>query len=270
MESFISKEKSKQLVNVVLVLFVILSLFFFFKFINEIKKSGHIGREVGMQNSISVSGMGEVVALPDVATFSFTVREEFDEVSKAQEDVTNKMNAILDALKTEGIEEKDIKTTGYNIYPQYDYSNIQCLSYPCPPSRQTLRGYEVSHSVMIKVQDTEKTGDLLELVGSFDVDNVSGISFSIDDTEAPEEEARSLAIKDAQKQAEKLADDLGVKLVRVMSFYENNYPGPYYYDSYAMMGKGDAALGEGGRVSPTIPTGENTIQSQVTITYEIR
>jgi len=266
MNSFFTTERGKHLVNVALALLVIFCFLFFFKFINEIKKGGYIGREYGIQNSINISGVGEVVAIPDIATFSFVVRAEKSTVETAQKEVTEKTNNILDALKKGGVDEKDIKTTGYNIYPQYDYPTIQCFAYPCPPSKSILRGYEVSHSITVKVRDTENTGELLTMIGKYEVDNVSGISFGIDDEEALKAEARSLAIEDAKKQAERLAKDLGVKIVRVVSFYENNYPMPYYGGEYAM-GKGGDAMME---ASPVIPAGENTIISNVSVTYEIR
>jgi len=252
----------------VLLLLAIFSLLFFFKFINEVKKSGYIGREYGIQNSITVTGNGEVVSVPDIATFSFTVRSEKSTVEASQKEVTDKTNKIISALKDKGVDEKDIKTTGYNIYPQYDYNNIQCFAYPCPPSKQVLRGYEVSHSITVKVRDTKNTGDLLTMVGEYEVENVSGINFSIDDEDALMEEARSLAIDDAKNKADQLAKDLGVKLVRVVSFYENNYPMPYYADSYGVMGKGGDMMESS--VAPEIPTGENTITSNVSVTYEIR
>ena len=179
MESFFSKERTKYISNAVLVLLVIFCLFFFFKFVNEVKQSRYVGSQYGIQNSINISGEGEVIAIPDVATFSFSVREEMATVDAAQKLVTEKMNKVLAGLADAGIKDEDIKTTGYNIYPQYDYNNIQCFSYPCSPSKQTLRGYEVSHQVFVKVRDTEKTGEILAMVGKYNVDNVSGISFQL-------------------------------------------------------------------------------------------
>ncbi len=267
MNSLFETRRGKNLANFIIILLAVSSLFIFFKFINEVKRSSFIGREAGVQNTITISGEGEVFAVPDVATFSFTVRDEQADANSAQVSVTETMNKILEALDKNGIDEKDVKTTAYNIYPQYEWTQIQCIRYPCPGGEQRLKGYEVSHSVLIKVRDTDDTGTLLSLVGEMGADNVSGINFSIDDEEALNEEARELAIKDAKEKAERLADDLGIKLVRIISFYESKN-NPYYarveslaYDS-----------GFGGDIAPTpnIPTGENKISSNVNITYEIR
>ncbi len=266
----IPENKTKQLVNMGLLLLTVLSLFVLFKFINEAKETRFIGSEFAYQNTISVTGEGEVVAIPDVATFTFTVREEAKDVASAQEVVTREMNAILDLLKENDVEEKDIKTLSYNIYPQYDYIRIQCITYPCEPGREELRGYEVNHAVQVKVRDTEAVGNLLSLVGNEGADNVSGINFSIDDEDTLKADAREQAIEDAEEKAKRLAKDLGVRIVRVASFYEDRgYPGVMYAESRAY---GGDAMMDGAVSYPTanIPVGENTIRSTVTITYQIR
>jgi len=268
MDSFFTTSKGKHVTNLLLIFLAVLSLFVFFKFINEVKRSSFIGREAGVHNTISVSGEGEVFAVPDIATFSFTVRDEQADANSAQKVVTDSMNKILAELEEEGIEEKDIKTTSYNIYPRYDWVQRQCITYPCSGGEQVLRGYEVTHSVHIKVRDTETTGELLSLVGEMGADNVSGINFSIDDEELLEADARELAIDDAKKKAERLANDLGVKLVRIVSFYESG--GERYHDYARAELSFDSAVGGGAEKAPSIPTGENKISSNINITYEIR
>lgn len=257
----LSDKRQQQIGVVFLVLLVLLSIFFLAKTMNEFERRGASGH----LPTITVSGEGEVVAIPDVATFSFSVQEERDTTAAAQESVTEQMNTILDLLKDEGIEEKDIKTTNYSIFPQYDF--IQCISAPCPPSRRELRGYEVSHTIEVKIRDTEEVGDVLALVGDAGADNVSGINFSIDDEEALREEARAKAIEDARAKAKQLAEDLDVRIKGVVSFNESGDESIYYarQESLAMDG-----MGGGPSASPSIPSGENTILSRVHITYEIR
>ena len=155
-------------------------------------------------NSISVSGEGEVVAVPDVATFYFTVSADGKTASTAQESVTAKMNAIILELKNQGIEEKDIKTTDYSVFPKYRYQT-EMMMYPSVPSRQVPDGYTANHSITLKVRNTEKAGILLTLVGEKGATYVSGLSFEIDDRDALVEEARAEAIKDAKEKAKLLS-----------------------------------------------------------------
>lgn len=219
-------------------------------------------------NTIVVSGVGEAVAVPDVATFSFSVVESSEDVASAQNIATEKFNKVFEYLKNSGIEEKDMKTTGYNVYPKYEWIQPICISeISCPRGKNELVGYEVSQSVKVKVRDTQKAGDILSGIGSFNVSNISGLNFEVDDEEALIADARSKAIEDAKVKAKKLAKELGVNLVDIIGFNEG-YEGPVY-ESY-MESKAYGLGGDMMMESPSIPTGENQIERTVYITYKIR
>ena len=251
-------------------LFALLVVATLFGVVGTIKVIGAGGDRIA-EATISVSGTGEVTAIPDVATFTFSVMEEAKDVATAQTAAAEKTNAILAFLEDEGIEDADIKTTGYNVYPRYDYvqREIQCITYPCvqPGGEQVLRGYQVTQSVTVTVRETDEAGTLLSGVGSRGATNVSGLSFTIDDEDALVREARQKAINDAKEKAERLADDLDVRLVRIVSFNES---GGDYYPRYDYAYAEDAMATKAGGVSPEIPVGENTITRTVHIVYEIR
>ena len=248
-----------------------LALFLLILTLSTLKEYRFIGSGVTATNTITVSGEGEVFAVPDTATFSVTVQEEAKEVKDAQSVATKKSNDIVAYLKAQGIDEKDIQTTDYSVYPQYDYLQAEvCREGYCPPGRQALRGFQVSQTLTVKVRDTEKAGGLLSGVGSLGASSVSGLSFELDksDQSAKEAEARGKAIDDAREKAEALAKQLGVSLVRIVGFSENgNYP-MYYAKAEMSM----ATDGRGGAPAPApeIPVGENKITSNVSVTYEIR
>lgn len=246
------------------VLMCLLATFVATKIVTEVVKWTE-GDDTYPSNVISVTGEGEAVAVPDVAEFSFSVNEKGASVDVAQKTATTKINSAIDFLKENGVEEKDIKTTGYNAYPQYQYTT--CTGAVCV-SDQKLIGYEVSQTVSVTVRDTAKAGDLLSGVGKTGISNISGLSFKVDDQEKFKNEARVMAIEKAKEQAEVLADGLGVKLKGVVSFSEDSSP---YYDRYGM--GGDMMLGKEAAmssVSPQIPSGEQKITSRVYVTYEIR
>lgn len=227
--------------------------------------------DVAPTNVINVTGKGESLAKPDIATVSFSVFQESKAIADAQKIVTDKTNKAVDFLKANGVAEKDIKTTGYNIYPQYDYLQAAaCTSGFCPSGRQVLRGYQVTQSIDLKIRDIAKAGTILSGLTDAGVNTVSGLTFGIDDEDAITAAARKDAIDDAQSKARQLAKDLGVRLVRIVSFSENGggYPMPMYATNQKVLGMGGADARQ--EMSAAVPTGENTITSNVTISYEIR
>lgn len=220
--------------------------------------------------TVSVVGEGEVFAKPDIATFTFSVRAEGDDATAAQEQSATAMNEILGYLEEAGIEEKDIRTQYYNLNPRYEYTQSICTREGyCPPGERVLRGYEVNQSVQVKVRDTATAGELISGVGSRGATDVSGLSFTIDDEESLKAEAREAAIANAKEKADALADDLGVRIVRIANFWEEQgYPQPYGYGGDMME---RAAVNDDGAMSaPSVPTGENTITSRVNIVYEVK
>lgn len=253
-------EEMREVLRWVRIVFIVLAVFLVSETVGVLKSLRNIDP---VYNSISVIGEGEVISAPDVATFSFVVSADDKDVSSAQSQVTDRMDKILASLKSVGVDKKDIKTTDYSVYPKYTYTPAVCVSY-CPPSKQILDGYTVSHNISVKIRKTEKVGEILSLVGENGATNISGISFTTDDPDQAIKEARAEAIKDAKDKAEILADELGVRLVRVTGFYDNTRPAPYYAEAIG----GEFVKSNG--VIPNIPVGENKVQASVTVTYEIR
>lgn len=245
-----------------------LALFLLVSTISELKSLRFIGSGVAATNTISVSGEGEVFAVPDTAVFSVTVREKAKEVRDAQDAATKKGNDIIAYLKRGGIEEKDIKTVDYSVNPDYEWSQSACPQGGYCPGKQVLVGFQVSQTLSVKVRDPKKAGDLLSGVGSRGASEVSSLSFTIDDEDALKAEARDKAITQAKSKAEVLAKSLGVSLVRVVGFYENEGMGPIY--AYGIGGAERMTADSMPKASPQIPVGENKIVSNVSVTYEIR
>lgn len=219
--------------------------------------------------TINVIGTGEVIAKPDIAQFSFSVRGEGTDATAAQEKSGTVVNAIMDYLKSAGVVDNDIKTTDYNLFPKYKYAEKPCAyGQYCPPGEQIPDGFEVSQTITVKVRKVDTAGVLLTKVGELGATDVSGLGFTVDDDSVLVAQARASAILDAKKQAEALADSLGVRLGRMVAYYEET-PGMPYPMAYAapMM---DSAAGAKAFEAPQLPTGENKTTSKVNLTYEIK
>ena len=261
------KEGNKNLFTalfVVLIVFLaVLSVSAAVGICNKIKEGKYIGQEIETKNTITVSDKGEIYAKPDLALISFTVLTEEKKVAEAMDKNTEKMNAVIDFIKDRGVEDKDLKTTSFNIYPRYEWQNeITIPSYPS--GKRVLVGYEVRQSLQVKIRDMEKIGEIIEGASEKGANQVGDLQFTVDNQDELKKQARKQAIEKAKAKAEELALQLGVNLVRITNFSESSII-PSYYD-YMM--KEAAGLG-GGEGAPQIEVGENKIEVTITITYEI-
>ncbi|MEK9185072.1 MAG: SIMPL domain-containing protein [Patescibacteria group bacterium] len=247
-----NKEKIYSFVTATLIL---LSLFLLSKTVSEVKGWGLIGKDIAPQTTIAVSGKGEIVVKPDIATFSFGITEESLVVSDTQDKVAKSEKKALSFLESGGVSKDDIKVSGYNIYPRYEYLKT---------GKQNLVAYVVTESIDVKVRKISNAGKIIGSLGELGVTNLSGLTFNVDKYDDVVKQAREKAITDAKTNAESLAKDLGVSLVRIVNFSENGYT-PIYYTKAMGMGMSSAEI-----ATLELPSGTNKITSQVSITYEIR
>jgi len=262
MESLIQSAEMKKVLRHLSWVLVLLAVFLALESLSALKDWRGPNQ---IYNSISVTGEGESVSVPDIAQFSFSISADAKNVSDAQAVVTKNSDEIFAGLKTLGVEDKDIKTTDYSVWPKYTYAQGICSQNYCPPSRQVPDGYTVSQTVSIKIRNTTDAGKALALVGEKGATNISGLNFTTDDPNKNITDARNKAIDDARMKAKELAKRLGVSLVRVVSYSDNNSnPGLMYYASDMSMGGIEKAS------APTLPTGENKTKVSVIVTYEIR
>jgi uncharacterized protein len=259
MNSFWQRIRSGERDAAIALAGIVLALYLIVISVGAIIGMSEIGKAPEYPMSIPVTGKGEVTAIPNIASFNYSVVESGKDVGEAQTKATTKNNAILDYLKSKGIEDKDIKTSGYNIYPKYEYNPTS--------GKQTLTGYEVNMSVTVKVRKADNAGEILSQVGTWGVSYVSGLTFTVDDEDALKRQARDMAIEDAKEQAKLLADKLGVKLGDIVSYYEMEDYSPYpMYESYAGYEKSVSQAS----VPVQIEAGEQKIVRQVSVSFEIK
>jgi len=229
---------------------------------------------------ITVSGEGTAFAVADTAVFTYTARAEAETAAEAQAKVSETTAAVVAALQAQGVEERDIKTQNYNVFPRYEYRQVAPVTaesgggiepsfYPGNETR-VLVGYEATQTDQVRVRQADTAGSLLSLATDNGAADVSSLDFVVWDETEVEAEARSLAITDAKQKANQLADQLGVRLGDIRDFYEN---GNEYYEPYPMDARMEmsAAKDEGGASAPAnISLGENEVRKNVSITFEIK
>jgi uncharacterized protein YggE len=205
---------------------------------------------------LSVSGEGRASAAPDMAVLGLGVSAKASTVKAANSKAQEAVSDLLDSLEDNGVQEKDIQTSQFSVYPEYDYRN----------GEQILTGYRVSHMLQVKVRDIDKAGEVIDdaVEAGGDLLQVQSISFTIDDTTALRSEARAEAVADAQAKAEELATLAGVTLGKPTYITESisaPYPQPYF-DRGGVFAMEEAAATE---ISP----GELEVVVSVHMTYTI-
>jgi uncharacterized protein len=258
---------NKRFIQASTTLVVLLSVFVAMLFINEIREGKYIGRGSTPLNSITVSGKGEVMAPADIATISINLTKDATTSKEAQNTLNESITKTLAYLKEKKIEDKDIKSEYGGVTPKYSYGGqVYCLRYPCPQPETKIVGYTATQSISVKVRDVDSANDVRTGLTTLGITDISGPTFSIDNEDSLREQARALAIKDAQEKAKVLARELGVSLGEISSFAENNGG---YYPMYATS-SGVSMKAQDAAPAPELPKGENKITSNVSISYEIR
>ncbi len=220
--------------------------------------------------SFSASGEGKVVAIPDVAQFTFSVVTQGGaDLGASQKDNTAKVNKAIGVIKAAGVADKDIKTEQYSVEPRYEYCQPNVYGAPtsgttqCPPPK--IVGYTVQQSVSVKARDFSKVGGMLADVVQSGANSVSQLSFVLDDPTAVQNQARAEAIQKAKAKAESIASAGGFSLGKLLSISEGGTaPVPMY-----SLGFGGAKMESSMAPSPVIQAGSQDVIVDVTLSYEI-
>ncbi len=208
---------------------------------------------------VSATGTGEAVGKPDVMVLSVGVSAQRASIGEAREAAAAAQKGVIDALKKNGVAEKDIQTVQFNVSPQYDFSGLR-------GEPQRIVGYVVSNVVTAKVRDLDKAGAAIDAATDAGGNDavVQGIWFGIDDPTELQKQAREQAVKKAREQAEQLADHGGAKLGKLLSISESSGYIPYQRDLAAPSAAGADTFSE-----TPVQAGELTVTITVNVLYAV-
>lgn len=213
-------------------------------------------QSTGQPEGLNVSAEGVVYATPDIAKIYVGVHETGREASPIENELSTRINKIKDKLRELGVATEDIKTTDFNIYPEYN-------SY-LPASTPTIRAYTGRHILEVTVRDLDRVNAIADAVIASGANEVQNISFTVEDPDTLLEEARTQAIQKAKDKAKQLADAADIRLGRLLSI--NEYPMSSPFD--ARMGYGGMGGAESDQVG--LEPGNMEIRVNVTLIYAIR
>jgi hypothetical protein len=207
------------------------------------------------EHTIAVSGLGDVSVAPDVADVVLGVSVTKPTVKDARAAAASSMDAVLAAVKKDGVADKDLATVDLSLSPDYDYSSGSSVP--------RLVGYQFSNTIKVTVRDLANVAAVVDDSVAAGATTVQGISFRLDDPKAVEAQARQLAMTDARTKADALAQAADVQIKGVASIAEVTVSSPIYYAAADLADKAAAP------VSTPIQTGTTDITIQVTVSYLI-
>ena len=155
---------------------------------------------------IWVSGQGSISVAPDLANLDLGVETRAANVSEANSQASEAMDAIIEALEARGVKDEDIQTSRFSVYPRYNYVEEEMDG--VRTSREVLTGYRVRNNATVKLRDLDTIGEVIEDVvtaGGDDV-RINGINFTLEDPKPKMVELREMAVADARAKAEHLAE----------------------------------------------------------------
>ena len=208
--------------------------------------------------TVTVSAEGKITAKPDVAIVALSVVSQGATVKDVTKDGNTKMDAVIGAVKSLGVESKDVTSSQYNLYPEYSYST----------KIPKLTGYRLDQEITVKVRKLEAVEDVLDAGIKAGSNQVGQLSFEIDDASGVKMQAREIAFAKAKEKADQMAAAVGVKLGRVITFSEDaaGQVYPQAYANYSM----DAMKTVSAVPAPSIEPGSKEISLTVSVTYEIQ
>ena len=207
--------------------------------------------------TLSVSGSGDAMLAPDIAYIYIGVHTTNATAAEAVAENNTQTEDLMQAIRDFGIEEKDIRTTNFSIYPveRYDPATGQ-------PSGE--RTYAVDNTVYVTVRDLTRLGDLLDTAVQAGANAVNSVQFDVANKDEALKQARAAAVKDAESQAQSLAQAAGVSLGEIQSInFLNAQPYPVFD------GKGGGGAAPEAAAVPIQP-GQLTFTVSVSVTYALR
>lgn len=243
--------KSKLLTGVSVTLIIMLILSISASTLPFFASNAEVGEVTADKREVVVNGSGKIVVEPDLAYIDLGVQTKNGDASLAQSDNAELMSKVINAIKAAGIDEKDIKTTGYSLYQTYDYDGEGMRSEPY---------YVANNIVKVTIRDVNAVGEIIDTASTAGANTVNSIRFALEDDSIYYQEALKLAMESAKGKAVAIMGTFDKAPGIPSSVVESGGGGNLYYDYYPAKAAMEA--------STPIEAGEITISATVTVTYD--
>lgn len=204
---------------------------------------------------INLNTSAELKQSPDIAVITASVITQNKSAKTAMQDNAKQMSGAFAALKSAGVADKDMQTSGVNLNPEYVYIEKK------PPQ---IKSYNVSNTLTIKIRDLTKVGSVLDALVAQGINQVNGPNFQIEDPDKALDKARADAMKKAMDRANLYASVAGMKVKRVISINESGGyqpPMPIY--------RAEMAMAKADMVETPVAPGEVTMSVSLSVQIEL-
>ncbi|MBE0522091.1 MAG: SIMPL domain-containing protein [Candidatus Methanoperedenaceae archaeon] len=207
----------------------------------------------GQENTLFVSGSAEKSIAPDTASLSIGVVVQASTAMMASDENAVLMSAVISELNNLGLEAKDIQTSMISIHPVYAFNGAQ-----------TIVSYSASNNVRVTTNELDIVSEIIDRSTAAGANQIGGVSFSVSEEKQKEirDELLAGAVTDASSKANKLAENLDIRIVGVKtaSISDVGFPQPFFRDT--------AFVEE--RAATPIQPGEMEVTLSVQVTYIVR
>lgn len=178
-----------------------------------------------LQNTISVSGAGDIKTVPDQVLADIGIVTEKPTTQDAVNTNSTISNQVIASIQKINAANMTIQTVGYNLTPLYDYSNQNNQNQP-----PKLYAYQVTSTIRVKTTDIEKIGEIIATATQTGANNISSVGFDLTDSARKKaiNDALAMATKDATDKANAIAQSMGLKIEKISYITESgvSLPGP--------------------------------------------
>ncbi len=232
---------------------IIIGTFVFFSQVREVSPT------TNNQNQYRVQGSASRKVKPDIARINLSADITGTDVRSVQQNASEAINKATDAVKTIGVKEDEIKTSNYNISPNYDYT---------AGNQKRLTGYTATVSVNIETKMIDKVAQILDKATAAGINSVNGLSFSVSNQKDIEKELKLTAIDNAKAEAKKISEKSGLRLGNLQNI-EDSYNYPIMYNETATKAVNAADSRSSAPINLNVQPGENEITANVTLVYKL-
>jgi uncharacterized protein YggE len=210
-------------------------------------------------NTVTVGASGSIKVEPDVAYLSLAVETRGAKAAEAQQANADRFAAVEKTLYEKfAIDKKDVKTTGFNVQPEYNYTD---------KTGQVLKGYVAVHQIQVTYRKLTEIGKLFDALSTAGANRMDGVQFATEKKDQYELEALKKAMANASAKANVLATSANRQLKGVINIVQGEVSSNpiLYAQNQAMKVMADSA-----GASTSVQTGLIEISTNVTVQYEMQ